>query len=178
MTAHSPELLAALAQAQELGMLGARPIPEVVAHADAFVAALAAVQGSVIDLGSGGGVPGLVIADARPDLRLELVDRRRKRTDLLERLVRRLGVSDRVTVLAVDAEDLVRTRPGQADAVVSRGFGPPDVTIRIARALVRPGGLIVVSEPPGDIDRWAEIDTDDLERTSPPGHPVVVFRRP
>ena len=48
-------------------------------------------SGTVVDLGSGGGVPGLVIARARPDLRLVLVDRRAARTDHLPRLVRRLG---------------------------------------------------------------------------------------
>lgn len=178
MVDHSPELVDALGHAQGIGLLGPRPIDEVIAHADAFLEPLRGVTGTVIDLGSGGGVPGLVIADVRPDLRLELVDRRRKRTDVLERLVRRLGWSERVAVEAVDAEELVRRRPGAADAVVSRGFGPPDVTLRIAAALVRPGGIIVISEPPGDQpDRWAGVVGEGLDRLSAPGEPVVVFRR-
>jgi 16S rRNA (guanine527-N7)-methyltransferase len=178
MVEHSAALFDALGHAQGIGLLGPRPITEVVAHADAFVEALESVSGTVVDLGSGGGVPGLVIADARPDLRLDLVDRRRKRTDVLERLVRRLGWADRVTVRAIDAEDLVRTEPSSVDAVVSRGFGPPDVTVRIAAALVRPGGLVVISEPPDDhADRWAAIDIGNLERVGAPGGPVVVFRR-
>lgn len=176
---HSPELTDALGHAQGIGLLGARPIAEVIAHADAFVEALANVTGIVVDLGSGGGVPGLVIADARPDLRLHLVDRRRKRTDVLERLVRRLGVSDRVTVRAIDADELARREPASADAVVSRGFGPPDVTLRVAHALVRPGGLILISDPPSSLpDRWTHLDLPpDLERTSPPGSPLAIFRR-
>lgn len=175
---HSTALLDALAHAQGIGLLGSRPIEEVVDHADAFVSALTSVTGTVIDLGSGGGVPGLVIADVRPDLRLELVDRRRKRTDVLERLVHRLGWSDRVVVRPVDAEDLVRAEPSRVDAVVSRGFGPPDVTTRIAAALVRPGGLVVISDPPGEQgDRWGSVEPADLERISPPGTPVAVFRR-
>ena len=64
------ELAAALAESQRLGMLGDRPVAEVIEHAGAFVLALAEVTGTVVDLGSGGGVPGLVIARARPDLRV------------------------------------------------------------------------------------------------------------
>ncbi len=51
-------------------MLGAAPVPGVIDHSEAFVAALRGVTGTVVDLGSGGGVPGLVIAWRRPDLRV------------------------------------------------------------------------------------------------------------
>lgn len=147
-------LEAALARSQRLGMLGDRPIGEVVEHAGAFVLALADVRGEVIDLGSGGGVPGLVIAAARPDLRLVLVDRRATRTDHLHRLVRRLGYGERVEVVTADAATLPRTRRG-FDAAVARGFGSPTVTLHVAGPLVRAGGLLVVSEPPtADASRW------------------------
>jgi 16S rRNA (guanine527-N7)-methyltransferase len=141
-------LVEALAESQRLGMLGDRPVGDVIEHALAFVGALEDVTGTVVDLGSGGGVPGLVIARARPDLRLVLVDRRARRTDHLRRLVRRLGIEDRVEVLAVDAAEVRTHLPLPADAAVARGFGPPGATLRAAGALLVPGGLIVVSEPP------------------------------
>ena len=109
--APTPALLDALASSQRLGMLGDRPIADVVDHAGAFVAALAASRGTVVDLGTGGGVPGLVIASARPDLRLVLVDRRATRTDHLGRLVRRLGLADRVEVVTADAAALALPLP-------------------------------------------------------------------
>jgi len=153
LTVDDPALRDALASSQRLGMLGARPIEEVVDHAGAFAAALAEITGTVVDLGTGGGVPGLVIAAARPDLRLVLVDRKVRRTDHVRRLVSRLGWQDRVTVLTADAADLDLDRP--ADAAVARGFGPPELTIGVAARLVRPGGLVVISEPPGaDGSRW------------------------
>ena len=143
----------ALASSQRLGMLGRRPIEEVVDHAQAFVTALADVDGLVVDLGSGGGVPGLVIAAARPDLRVVLVDRRTTRADHLRRLVGRLGWLGRVDVVAADVSALRGREP--ADAAVARGFGPPLVTLSAAVPLVRAGGLIVVSEPPDeDSARW------------------------
>ena len=110
--------------------------------------ALAGVTGTVVDLGSGGGVPGLVIADARPDLRLVLVDRRATRTDHLRRLVGRLGLADRVEVVERPTSRRrrcrasspwpvgppLRRRPGAfgppADA---RGQRPPTVAALAAR---------------------------------------------
>jgi 16S rRNA (guanine527-N7)-methyltransferase len=147
-----PALHEALTSSQALGMLGDRPVAEVVDHALAFVAALDGVDGLVLDLGTGGGVPGLVIARARPDLRLTLVDRRAARTDHLRRLVRRLGLAERVDVVTADTNALGL----RGDAAVARGFGPPAVTLAAAVPLVRAGGRIVVSEPPQpDPDRWS-----------------------
>jgi len=149
-----PEVRAALVDAQRLGFLGPRPIDEVVEHARLFVSALADVDGRVIDLGSGGGVPGLVIAHDRPDLSVTLLDRRSKRTDFLARMVRRLGWDDRVEVRCDDVASLHPLADDRWDATVARGFGPPFDTLRIAAGLTRRGGTVVISEPP-DGDRWA-----------------------
>ena len=151
-------LVDALASSQRLGMLGDRPIDEVVAHAGSFVTALADVTGTVLDLGSGGGVPGLVIAEARPDLLVVLVDRRATRTDHLRRLVGRLGWGDRIEVVTAEVAALVGRR-APVDAAVARGFGPPLTTLAMAAPLVRAGGLVVVSEPPDHDDRrWPAVD--------------------
>lgn len=152
----SQTLVDALLDAQRIGFLGPRPIPEVIAHARGFVRALEACENhrvveSILDLGSGGGVPGLIIAHDLPAVRLTLLDRRAKRTDALERLVRRLGWQDRITVACTDVTTFV---PDDLfDAVVARGFGPPEFTLAHAVRFVRDGGPIVVSEPP-DVDRW------------------------
>lgn len=165
----------ALATSQRLGMLGRRPIPEVIAHAEAFVVALLDVHGVVVDLGSGGGVPGLVIACRRPDLRLTLVDRRVTRTDHLTRLVGRLGWTN-VEVITADAVELAVTGMN-ADAVVARGFGPPAATLTAARPLLRTGGRLVVSEPPDDTpDRWpSDLRTWRMVRRPHDDRRVAVF---
>lgn len=187
----SASLVEALSQAQRLGFLGARPIPEVIAHARGFVRGLDACGPvtTVLDLGSGGGVPGLVIAHDDSDRRVTLLDRRSKRTDFLERVVQRLGWGERVRVVCVDASTF--GPDASFDAVVARGFGPPEATLSTAARLVRPGHPIVISEPP-EGDRWDEelVRRLQLERVvlpSPPtddrpsdGSPVgnvVVFRR-
>jgi 16S rRNA (guanine527-N7)-methyltransferase len=170
-------LVEALTSSQQLGMLGHRPIGEVIDHAGAFVEALASTSGTVVDLGSGGGVPGLVIARARADLRLVLVDRRATRADHLRRLVRRLDLDDRVEVHAVEARALVA---GFADAVVARGFGPPAETLRRATPLLVQSGLVVISEPPEpSVDRWPITLLDRLRLAREPWSDdrVAVFRR-
>jgi 16S rRNA (guanine527-N7)-methyltransferase len=133
-----------LQHGQRLGMLGDRSIGEVIEHAQAFVEALAATTGTVLDLGTGAGVPGLVIAAHRPDLHITLLDRRTARTDFLERQVRRLGWHDRVVVVATDVAQVTRT----FDGVVARGFGDPGTTLRAGAPCVAPGGTLIVSEPP------------------------------
>ena len=192
-------LTEALGTSQRLGFLGARPIDEVIAHARMYVRALDEVPGGalVVDIGSGGGVPGLVIAHDRPDLRLWLVDRRRKRTDFLERLVRRYTWLSDVEVVSVDVAELIDHRGGrtgspaadrfeqrddEVDVVVARGFGPPDETLMMSANLVRVGGLIVISEPP-DGDRWSPevLDASGTVRHETPGQRpgdrIAVFRR-
>ena len=92
-------LTAILQRAQAQGVLGARPIAEVLAHARGFVAALPDDAVSVVDLGSGAGIPGLVIALDRPTLRVTLVDRRASRVDTLQRAIIALGWADRVVAV-------------------------------------------------------------------------------
>jgi len=170
-------LTAALVESQRLGMLGARPIGDVIAHADAFVDALGPVHGRVVDLGTGGGIPGLVIAARRPDLHLVLVDRRATRADHVARLVRRFGWGDRVEVRAADADTLIAAGD-RFDGVVARSFGPPAVTLTTAAALLAPGGRAVVSEPPPDTPRqWDDevLRRLGLTQIRTSASPVAIF---
>ena len=146
-----------LGTAQRLGTLGALPIPDVVAHSRQFVDALVGITGSVMDIGTGAGVPGLIIAVDRPDLTLVLTDRREARMDALARGVTAMGLRDRVKVLTGDVAVLGQNPEHAAtyDAVVCRGFASPEVTATLARPLLKNGGTLIVSEPPVlDPTRW------------------------
>lgn len=148
------DLIQALTESQHLGMLGARTIPDVIAHSEAFVAALTGVHGLVVDVGTGGGIPGLIVASRRPDLRLVLIDRRQTRTDHVRRLVTRLGWDDRVTVWTGDATQATEFRQ-MAAAVVARGFGPPRALLPVAAFLSTATGVVIVSDPPSGVGRWS-----------------------
>ena len=120
-------------------------------------------NGTAYDLGSGGGLPGLVIAIARPDLELTLVDVRRNRAAFLEMVVADLGLAH-VSVYPRRAETL-RVR---VDLCLARAFKPPGATWAAAESLLRPGGRLIY---------WAG-ETFDPETDVPDGVAVELFRTP
>jgi 16S rRNA (guanine527-N7)-methyltransferase len=165
-----------LREAQRIGMLGARPIPEVIAHAESFVAALPDNVRTVVDLGTGAGVPGLILAVARPHLRVTMVDRREKRTDFVHRAIRALDLHDTARVVCADVETLTNDRHwmGSFDAAVSRGFTAPYTTVLWAARLVRPGGWVLVSEPPATAaNRWEPRQLAAIGVSTPTRHGAV-----
>jgi hypothetical protein len=148
-------LLSALGAIQARGAIGEASLHLAIAHAEQFVAELPPWVQCVADLGSGGGLPGLVIAVRRPTLAISLVERRRSRADLLSRAIRALGIADRVTVFADDVRRFADLHPRAFDAVTARSFAAPSITAKWAGALLRIDGILVVSEPPADdVDRW------------------------
>lgn len=95
---------------------------------------------SVCDIGSGAGLPGLVLAIARPDLRITLVEPLLRRTTFLSEVVEQLGLSQ-VTVLRGRAEE-VKERHG-FDIVTSRAVAPLDRLLQWSMPLVAPKGALV-----------------------------------
>ncbi len=118
----------------------------------------------VLDLGSGGGVPGLVLAELAPDLRLVLVDSAVRRCRFLREATAELGLAGRVEVVEERAESAARhpSLREALDAVVVRSFGPPGVTAECAVGFLRLGGSLVVSEPPEASVRWPAAELADL----------------
>lgn len=146
-------LLDVLAEAQGRGYLGPASLDEHIKHARGFVEALgfpAFVGADVLDLGSGGGIPGLVVAAGVACARLHLLDGSAVRAAFLRWAVDYLDWSSRVTVLAVRAEEAGRESSMRAafDVVLARGFAAPAVTAECAAPFLRPGGHLVVSDPP------------------------------
>jgi 16S rRNA (guanine527-N7)-methyltransferase len=106
----------------------------------------------LLDLGSGGGLPGLVVATRWPEATLVLLDAQGRRTAFLSDAVRRLDLEPRVSVRQERAEATGRDPGfrGHFDGVLARSFGRPAVVAECAAPLLKLGGWLVVSEPPGD----------------------------
>lgn len=175
-----PDLIETLRLAQRLGFFGARPMEQAVEHAQAFVDAIGPLPAGsrLVDIGSGGGLPGLVLAAAYPQASIVLVDRRTKRTDFLRRAVGRHGF-DHVTIRAADVAEVLAEVADLIqepfDVVTARGFGPPETTLRTAVGLLARTGRIVISEPPAG-DRWSSDLVAELGLRSEREGPVRVFR--
>ena len=147
------ELVAVLADAQAAGFLGRAPLIDHVDNGLGFASAVVAAGGTrCADLGSGGGVPALVLARALPDISITCMDRGAKRCEFLEAAIEQLDLASRVVVVQGDVEEIARQpdHDGAYDVVTARSFGPPAVTAEAGARLLAPGGALVVSEPPSD----------------------------
>ena len=150
-------LMSVLEQSRSLGFLGPGPLMFHVEHARTFRAA-GDLEGAVLDLGCGGGVPGLVLAMECPPLRFTLLDAMERRCRFLQTAVEQLELSDRVEVLCGRAEELAHEsgRRGGFGTVVARSFGSPAVTAECGVGFLEgEGSRLLVSEPPGSQgERW------------------------
>jgi 16S rRNA (guanine527-N7)-methyltransferase len=145
-----------LAEARDLGLLGPGAVDDHLAHSRGFAAAIGEpAPGRFLDLGSGGGVPGLVLARSWPRAEAWLLDATARRTAFLDSAVVRLGLAGRVQVLQARAEVAAHEPDlrGGFDLVTARGFGAPAVTAECAVGFLRAGGRLAVSEPPGSEGR-------------------------
>ncbi len=98
---------------------------------------------SITDVGSGAGLPGIVLAVARPDLRITLVEPLARRTAFLQETVDTLGLGASVTVLRARAEEIVSGPARDADIVTARAVAPLDRLAGWCLPLVRSGGRLL-----------------------------------
>jgi len=148
------DLTPIIEEAQRLGFLGPVSVGRHLEHSLGFVELLASfpagvLQRPVLDLGSGGGIPGLVIASMRRPLPTALLEGSSRRSAWLATAADRLGLTASVEIIAERAEvagHSKRWRHGFG-VVVARLFGRPAVTAECAAPLLADGGTLIVSEP-------------------------------
>jgi 16S rRNA (guanine527-N7)-methyltransferase len=172
VTPSEAELLEVLGRAQGLRFLGPGDPADHLAHALGFGDAVVAHRGGApdrfCDLGTGGGVPGLVLAALWPDSHGALVESAARRCAALEGWSRDLGLRDRVEVLHGRAEYWAHADGYREtfEIVTARSFARPAITAEIASGLVRIGGTVVVSDPPDAAPgRWPEAELTRLGLT-------------
>lgn len=125
-------------------------------------------QSSVLDVGTGGGFPGVPLAIARPDLQVTMVDRTERKILFLKTTLARLRVGNaRARQVRIEGAP---TAEGidEADVAVSRAFTAPEAWLDLARAYVRPRGRILAmlgSEQP---------DAAELDRLMRPGESIAL----
>jgi len=112
-----------------------------------FLRVLPPAARSLLDLGSGAGLPGVPLKIVRTDLRVTLLESRQRRASFLSTVSRELGFEG-VRVVCARAENVMHELGGSFDAVVARCAGHPDHVIALGERLARPGGVVLVSGPP------------------------------
>lgn len=159
-----------LERAAKLGMLGgSAEIDTQIDHALGFVQTFESLLGrpprSVLDLGSGGGLPGLVLHQVWPDTEVVLLEANERRAEFLKSELARTAAeegpsADSVEVVRGRAEGVAHQAGYRErfEGVSSRSFGAPAVVAECGAPFLVTGGLLVVSEPPeGDgRARWPE----------------------
>jgi 16S rRNA (guanine527-N7)-methyltransferase len=127
--------------------LTTRHVPEAVAVARL----LPRGAGKLLDVGSGGGFPGMVIAIVRPELDVHLLDATAKKTAFLRAAADELGVA--VTVHTGRAEELARSDLGGSfDLVTARAVAPLSRLLPWTIPFLRPGGVLCAVKG----ERWHE----------------------
>lgn len=105
----------------------------------------------VVDIGTGAGLPGIPLALARPDLRVDLVETLERRVVFLREAVEVLGLTDRCRVVHGRAESVV-DECGGADVVTSRAVAPLHRLAGWSAPLLRPGGLLLAMKGRSAVD--------------------------
>ena len=138
----------------------------------------------VVDVGSGGGVPGIPLAIARPDLRLTLVEATQKKAAFLSAVAAALGLRN-VSVRAERAEQLAAGElRGTFDAATARAVGRLVTLVPQTAPFVRPGGLVLLVKGQRADEELAEATrvigqqqcTHEKTVATPTGR-IVVLRR-
>jgi 16S rRNA (guanine527-N7)-methyltransferase len=129
------------------GLIGPREAPRIWDRHILNCAVVASLIGDgerVVDVGSGAGLPGIVLAIARPDLNLVLVEPMARRTAFLSEVTTTLRLAN-ATVVRARAEELALPRSGfaPADVVTARAVAPLDRLASWCLPLVHIGGRLL-----------------------------------
>ncbi len=111
---------------------------------------------AMLDIGSGGGFPGIPLKVLLPKLSVTLIDASRKKVSFLKHIIRTLNLSN-IEALQIRAEDLA-IHPSyikRFDVIISRAMSSLDFFVRLALPLLADGGVIIALK--GEVDR-TELD--------------------
>lgn len=110
--------------------------------------------GRLLDVGTGGGLPGIVLAIARPELDITLLDSNQKKTTFLRQAIIELGLKN-VKVVCQRVDDY---QPVPAfDMVISRAFSELGEFVRLSAGLCRPGGILLAMKGVYPHDELAQL---------------------
>ena len=133
----------------------------------ALVEALVPVNGSVVDMGSGAGLPGLVLALVRPDITVSLVDTQARRVGFLAEAIEQLGLESRCTAVQGRFPEAWGAQVSRkVGAALARGLAPLTELVGLAWPAVSQGAQLLALKGQGaqaEIERFL-VDRPDLAK--------------
>lgn len=102
----------------------------------------------VLDLGSGGGIPGIPLKLLHPTIELSFCDKARKKMNIVSSLCFQLHITPK-HVLIGDARDMAKDHAGEFTHVVSRGMGETAFVAACAHPFLTAGGMLLLWKPSG-----------------------------
>jgi 16S rRNA (guanine527-N7)-methyltransferase len=155
---------AVVSDGDRLGLVSERTLEAVIARhtADSLLFALARrpmPEDAWVDVGSGAGFPGLVLACCFPDARFTLVEPQRRRAGFLELQLVQLGLTN-AEVLAARASELEPI----FDVATARALAEPLLALEALKSLIKPDGAVLLAV--GD-NTVAPPDAEDLDVARP-----------
>ena len=133
-----------------------------------FVDALAQRGGSLADLGTGPGLPGIPLAIVKPGLRVTLVESNGKKARFLREAVRQLAMKDvRVAEARIEAVD----EPGAYDAITARALATLPLIVELGGHLLKPDGVLLAMKGVYPADEIAALPEGWIAAAS---HPLRV----
>lgn len=149
-----------------------------------YVDPIARAGGTLADLGTGPGLPGIPLALVKPGLHVTLVESNGKKARFLRETVRQLGLKDvRVAESRIEALD----EPGAYDAITARALATLPLILKLGGHLLKPGGVLLAMKGTYPADEIAALPAGwELAAAHPlrvPGldaerHLVVIRRAP
>ncbi|NNN21443.1 MAG: hypothetical protein HKL80_05505 [Acidimicrobiales bacterium] len=147
-----------LSESQKMGFIGGGPLDQHLTHSRDFLSAIDEISAggqnkkgfSIVDMGSGGGLPGIPLAAWIEKANFRLIESSLKRSRFLQSIVEEAGETTRVEVVNKSAESAARENKFREtqDLLVSRLFGPISVALECGSPFIRVSGILIISKYP------------------------------
>nr|WP_321501226.1 16S rRNA (guanine(527)-N(7))-methyltransferase RsmG [uncultured Dethiosulfovibrio sp.] len=121
-----------------------------------FALSLLPESGRIIDVGTGGGLPGAAWAICRPDLEVFLLDSQSRKTNALTSVIEELGLKN-VQVLWGRSEEIAKTERESFDLATARGVSELGIVAEYLSPLVAIGGTVLAIKGPGYVEEMEKI---------------------
>ena len=114
-------------------------------------------SGNIIDVGSGGGLPGVVWAVVRPDLQVTLIDSINKKCEALQEIINLLGLTN-INIICSRSEDFAGINREKFDLAGARALANAGITAELLSPLVKISGKIITFKGEKVHDEISEVN--------------------